>query len=134
MRIVKLPRSDVAYWITIAEMPSARRDLARLLTEAEIDRLFDHLAVSPECGTLIPGTGGLRKLYWRGQGKGKSKGIRVIYFYHDLNMPLFLLAVYGKGERLQLSKKEEAALARMADELRDEQASRNTQRFERNSA
>jgi hypothetical protein len=83
---------------------------------------------------LIPGTNGLRKLYWRGQGKGKAKGIRVVYFYHDLNMPLFLLSIYAKGERLQLSKKEEAALSRLTAELKEEHALKNMQRFERNSA
>ena len=134
MRIVKLPRSDVGYWITIVELHSARRDLDRLLSEAERDKLFDHLAVSPECGTVVPGTGGLRKLYWRGQGKGKAKGIRVIYFFHDLNMPLFVLAIYGKGERLRLTKKEEAALSKLVEELKDEQVSKNMQRFERSSA
>lgn len=118
--VVRLGRGDAAYPITIAELKSAQRDLQRLMSEKEADQLFDFLAVNPENGSVIPETGGVRKLRWMGQGKGKSKGIRICYFYHDLNMPLFILAVYGKGEQLRLTKREEHQMASFVRELKDQ--------------
>ena len=118
--VIRLWRCDAAYPISIAELKSAQRDVAKLLSEKEANELFDFLAVNPESGAVIPETGGVRKLRWMGQGKGKSKGIRVCYFYHDLNMPLFILAVYGKGEQLRLSKREERDMASLVNELKAE--------------
>lgn len=118
LNVIKLVRGSAAYPITIAELRSAGRDLRRLLTVEETDRMVDFLAVNPEHGEVIPETGGIRKMRWAGQGKGKSKGIRVCYFYHDLNMPLFILAVYGKGETIRLSKRDELEYAALVQELK----------------
>lgn len=54
----------------------------------------------------MQGTGGIRKLRWSAQGKGKSGGVRVIYYYHNNTIPLFLLTVFGKGEKANLSNAE----------------------------
>lgn len=60
----------------------------------------------------MQGTGGIRKLRWAAQGKGKSGGVRVIYYYHNETIPLFLLTVFGKGEKANLSKAERNDLAK----------------------
>jgi hypothetical protein len=54
-------------------------------------------------GDEIPGTGGCRKLRVAGRGKGKSCGYRTITFYSGESMPVFLLTVFSKGERSDLS-------------------------------
>ena len=59
----------------------------------------------------MQGTGGIRKLRWSAHGKGKSGGVRVIYYYHNESIPLFLLTVFGKGEKANLSKSERNNLA-----------------------
>lgn len=118
--VIRLERGGSAYPITIAELKSAQKDLQRILSEEEANKLFDFLAVNPESGDVIPETGGIRKLRWKGQGKGQSKGIRICYFYHDLNMPLFILAVYSKGERLRLSKREEQLMSKLVRELTEQ--------------
>jgi len=59
----------------------------------------------------MQGTGGIRKLRWSAQGRGKSGGVRVIYYYHNKTVPLFLLTVFGKGEKANLSKQERNDLA-----------------------
>ena len=59
----------------------------------------------------MQGTGGIRKLRWSAQGRGKSGGVRVIYYYHNGSVPLFLLTVFGKGEKANLSKAERNDLA-----------------------
>jgi len=54
----------------------------------------------------MPETGGARKLRWKAQGRGKSGGARAIYYYHDKSLPLFLLNVFAKNEKANLTKAE----------------------------
>jgi len=61
----------------------------------------------------MQGTGGIRKLRWSAHGKGKSGGVRVIYYFHNELMPLYLLTVFGKGEKANLSKAERNDLAKL---------------------
>lgn len=73
-----------------------------------------HLALHPEAGDEIPGTGGVRKLRFAAKGHGKSGGVRVIYYYFDEKSPLYALLLYGKNEQANLTaeqKREVAALA-----------------------
>jgi hypothetical protein len=116
--LVKLPRGNLFYPITIARALSFEKEILTFLSAAELEGLIEFLALHPERGEVIPGTGGVRKLRWGTGGKGKSKGLRIMYFYHDLNMPLFLLAVYSKGERMRMTKREEMTLAKMAEDLK----------------
>lgn len=64
------------------------------------------LAHHPAAGDLVPGTGGIRKLRWGLEGRGKRGGARAIYFYHDMDMPLFALAAYAKNEQADLSQQD----------------------------
>jgi hypothetical protein len=66
----------------------------------------------------MQGTGGIRKLRWSAKGKGKSGGVRVIYYFHNGTMPLFLLTLFGKGEKANLSKAERNELAKLTSLLR----------------
>jgi hypothetical protein len=59
------------------------------------------VGANPEAGDLMPETGGVRKLRWALPGKGKRGGARVIYFFHDERLPVFLLAMYGKNEEAE---------------------------------
>ena len=74
------------------------------LTESERAAIASALARNPAVGDLMPGTGGARKVRFSGRGKGKSGGYRVITFYGGEDIPVFLLDVYGKGSRANLSK------------------------------
>ena len=82
------------------------------LTEAEIERIITRIASSPDCGDPIPGTGGARKVRFAGRGKGKSGGYRVITFYTGPDLPVFLLTVFGKGEKVDLTQGERNAMRR----------------------
>jgi hypothetical protein len=92
---------------TVVETPSYLADAkAAGLTEAEREAVVEMLANHPEAGDEIGGTGGARKVRVAGRGKGKSGGYRVITFYTSKDVPVFLLAVYSKGEKANLSKAE----------------------------
>jgi hypothetical protein len=76
----------------------------KLMKEEERDELVNYLAYHPTAGAIIAGSGGVRKLRWGLEGRGKRGGARVIYFFHDLDMPLYLLTVYAKNERENLDQ------------------------------
>jgi hypothetical protein len=61
----------------------------------------------------MPETGGVRKIRWATAGRGKRGGARVIYYFHNERLPLFLLAAYGKNEKADLSKAERKAMKRL---------------------
>ena len=79
------------------------RQGADLWTDEERSEFVDFIARNPEVGNVIPQSGGVRKVRWRRQGSGKRGGVRVIYFYHDPSMPLYLLMIYAKAQRDDLS-------------------------------
>ena len=105
------------YPITIAELRSVAKEFDRLLSEKERNGLVDFLACNPEVGDIMPGTGGVRKMRWPCASKGKSSGLRVLYYFHDLNLPLYILAVYSKGEILRLTVREEREMAKLVKVL-----------------
>jgi hypothetical protein len=76
----------------------------KLMDDEERAGLVNYLAYHPMAGVMVPGSGGVRKLRWGLEGRGKRGGARVIYFYHDVDMPLFLLEAYAKNERENLSQ------------------------------
>lgn len=80
------------------------------LSEAERRTVIDLVADNPTSGDQIEGTGGARKLRMAGRGKGKSGGYRVITYYGGGDIPVFLLAVFAKGDKVNLSQAERNAL------------------------
>lgn len=88
---------------TVVETPIFFRRTVKLLTEEEHAELIVHLARHPESGDEIVGTGGVRKARFAAKGKGKSGGVRVIYYYHDRDIPVYALLIYGKNERADLT-------------------------------
>lgn len=107
------------YWITVVELPGFAKAAGGILTPDEIDGLTLYLANNPDDGDVIQGTGGLRKVRWAAKGKGKRGGARVIYYFRDLNMPLYLLTVYGKGEKITLSAAEKRRAKATVEEIVD---------------
>ena len=96
---------------TVLETPEFRRAAERAgIGAAELSASVDHLARHPHAGDLIPGTGGARKVRFRGRGRGKSGGLRVVTAYADAETPVFLLTVFAKGDRIDLNAGERGAL------------------------
>jgi hypothetical protein len=98
--------------LTVCETSVFMRDAERLLGADEGERLILYLAANPEAGDVIPDTGGVRKLRWRSSGRGKRGGARVIYYHLDARAPLYLIALYAKNRKVDLTGEEKKALKR----------------------
>lgn len=105
------------YWITIGEVKGFIRAASEIFTVNELEALVDYIAVNPDAGDIIPGTGGIRKLRWPARSQGKRSGARVIYYFRDLNMPVYLLGLYTKGEKVDLSEKEKRLMRALVGEI-----------------
>ena len=106
-----------SYMITIAEMDGFTNEAEDIFTKDEYSELVLFLAEHPDAGEIIPGTGGVRKVRWPARGQGKRGGARVIYYFRDLNVPVYLLAVYAKGEKLNLTMKEKNTMEKLVDQI-----------------
>jgi len=89
------------------------------MTDAERAAVVDMLAADPTAGTIMPGCGGARKLRVAKPGKGKSGGYRVITYLGSRELPVFLLTVFGKNERANLTKAECNGLSALTKRLED---------------
>jgi mRNA-degrading endonuclease RelE of RelBE toxin-antitoxin system len=103
--------------ITVAETEPFQRKVSSLLSGSEKSELIAYLSIRPQAGVLIRGTGGIRKLRWARIGQGKSGGVRVIYYFHNPEMPLYLLTVFGKNEKANISAKEKSILKKAVKNL-----------------
>ncbi|MGL6043222.1 MAG: type II toxin-antitoxin system RelE/ParE family toxin [Sandaracinobacteroides sp.] len=95
---------------------SAARD-AGMGTD-EMAAVVDILAADPLAGDIMPGCGGARKLRVARPGTGKSGGYRVITYFAGEDVPVFLLTVFGKTEKVTLAKAERNALAALTKRLK----------------
>lgn len=102
---------------TIVELPGYLRRAESLLNAEERQEFITFLAANPKAGVLIQGTGGIRKIRWSRGASGKSGGVRVIYFYHNSMLPTFLLTIYGKGEKDNLTPAERNTLRTAVETL-----------------
>ena len=103
--------------ITVAETRPFQRKVLQLLSEIEKAELIAYLSMHPGAVVLIKGTGGIRKLRWARSGRGKSGGVRVVYYFHSHEMPLYLLTLIGKNEKANLSMEEKTYLSRLVRKL-----------------
>jgi hypothetical protein len=75
----------------------------KLLGEAGVAALGAYLAARPESGAIVPGSGGVRKLRWRLPGRGRRGGARVLHLYLKHRETTWLLDLYAKNEKSDLS-------------------------------
>lgn len=80
------------------EAPVFTRLVHRYLSDDEYAALQWALVLRPEAGAVIPGSGGIRKLRWGAEGRGKRGGLRVIYYWKTRQGEIWLLTLYAKNE------------------------------------
>ncbi len=89
------------------------------LSQDEIDSIVETLADDPLAGDIISQTGGARKQRHAGRGGGKSGGYRTIHYFGGVDAPVFILTVYGKGDKANLTKAKRNQLAKILPQLAD---------------
>jgi hypothetical protein len=104
--------------LSVAETALFVRQAADVWSDGERSAFVDFIARNPEAGDVIADTGGVRKVRWSRQGSGKRGGVRVIYFYQHMDSPLYLLMVYAKARREDLSPDEKRAVRDLAARLK----------------
>lgn len=104
--------------LTVAETKLFIRQASDVWSDAERNSFIDFIAANPEEGDVIPDTGGIRKIRWGRYGSGKRGGVRVVYFYHDPAMPLYLLMVYAKARQGDLSPDEKRRAQSLVTDLK----------------
>jgi hypothetical protein len=101
----------------VVETPGYLKAAESIFTEAERERIVTMVAADPECGEVMQGTGGFRKVRVARAGMGKRGGARVIYILRSESFPIFLVKAYAKNEKDNLTGKERNELAKRADEV-----------------
>jgi hypothetical protein len=111
--------------ITVVEVEPFPAKAAQVWNDEERLEFIGFIASNPEAGDLMVGSGGVRKVRWSRSGTGKRGGVRVIYYFHDESMPLFLLTVYQKNRKDTLSASELGAMKQTVSILRSTYAKNN---------
>lgn len=82
---------------TFVEAPTFTRLVGEYLTDGEYAALQTALSENPDLGTVIRGSGGVRKVRWKTRGRGKRGGVRVIYFVRYEAGVIWMLTIYAKN-------------------------------------
>ena len=85
--------------MTVVETAEFLKQVRRLMADTEREELIAFVGANPETGEIVPETGGVRKIRWARKGMGKRGGARVIYYYHNERVPVFLLTAYPKNRK-----------------------------------
>jgi mRNA-degrading endonuclease RelE of RelBE toxin-antitoxin system len=93
-------------YFSFQETPDFTKRLLKLMEDDDYAEFQISLAANPSAGDLIPGGDGLRKVRWRGKGRGKRGGVRIIYYLIVKKDSILLLDIYSKNEKTDISKKE----------------------------
>jgi hypothetical protein len=103
--------------MTVVETQEFLRRSKPLMSGAERADLVAFVGANPEAGEIMPGTGGVRKIRWALRGGGRRGGARVIYYFHNERLPVFLLSAYAKNRKANLSQSERNAMKSLVPAL-----------------
>lgn len=101
------------------------------MTEDERTTFIQFIAQNPTKGDLITGTGGVRKVRWARGSRGKSGGVRIIYYYHNPSIPIFLLTLYQKNEKANITPVEKALMKKIVRQIVDTYSTTNIKNIRR---
>ena len=99
-------------------LPVFEKQARKLLSPAEKTALEDHIAEAPDAHAIMPGTGGVRKARWGKGGKGKSGGVRAIYYFHIGRHAVYMLTLYAKGGQADLTEDDKREMKKIVSLLK----------------
>lgn len=103
---------------SFVELPLFRSKWENLgLTESDLLRLQETLLSDPKIGAVMRGTGGVRKMRFAFEHRGKSGSVRIIYIDFEIYEKIYLLTAYTKNEKDNLTKEEQNEIRRLIDIL-----------------
>lgn len=102
---------------TVVELPGYIAKASRLMSKGERSAVIDLVASNPECGDVIVGTGGVRKVRFAKEGRGKSGSYRVVYYFCNDTIPLFLITCFGKSDKGNISQSEKNTIKKLVQLL-----------------
>ena len=100
---------------TVVELPEFQRRAKAVMSDDEREAAIVWIAENPEAGTSLGG--GLRKVRIPREGGGKRGGFRTIYVFGGRHMPIFLVTVFAKNEKANLTTKEQATAVDLSKEI-----------------
>lgn len=104
-------------YITVVETKRFIADTANTMTDDEREECIRSLAQNPTKGVIIEGTGGIRKIRWAAGSRGKRAGMRIIYYYHSEDIPIFLLTAYRKKQKENITQAEKNQMKKFVREI-----------------
>lgn len=103
---------------TVVETPEFAKQAKICMEEIAKENFINFIAKNPLAGELIEGTGGVRKVRWQSDlHRGKRGGVRIIYYYHNEDIPIFLFTVYKKNKKENISLTEKADLRKLIQSI-----------------
>ncbi len=106
----------IEQYLDFRESSQFTKKLHKYLTDENYFELQEFLLANPEKGDIIQGGGGLRKIRWRTGGRGKSGGVRIIYYLASSQGCIYFFDIYAKNEMADLSKEQLKDLSALAKE------------------
>lgn len=91
------------------------KNLKNYLNDDKYCELQSFLIEQPEAGDIVKETGGLRKLRWSSDNKGKRRGVRIIYYWQAAEDQIYFFTIYAKNEMTDLSSEQKKALKKMLE-------------------
>lgn len=104
--------------IQIVKLPTFEKQSYKIISSTEYKELTRHLLSHPQYGIRISKGGGLRKLRWSRLNIGKRKGIRIIYYYYQQKSIIYLVYIYKKNQKHDLTIKEIKLLANIIEHIK----------------
>ena len=101
--------------VLIVETRAFTARIDDLLSNEQYREFQLYLAMRPDAGRIIPGTGGLRKVRWSGSGRGKRGGCRVIYYWQPASRRLLMLFAFAKSDRADLTPAQKRVLRQIVE-------------------
>ena len=103
---------------TFVELPIFRTRWKEMgLTDDDLRRLQEQLLADPKVGAVMQGTGGVRKMRFAFEKRGKSGSVRVIYVDFEVYEKIFLITAYSKGEKDNLTDSEKKEIKQLIGTL-----------------